>query len=240
MVKNRTFGYCRCSTARQNIQRQVRNILREYPDAHILEELYSGVNMARPVWMNLYSSLKKGDTVVFDSVSRMSRNADEGVKVYMDLYDRGVNLVFLNEPAINTSTYKKSMDSDAVPVLGTDEDLILEGINKYIKRLATKQIRLAFEQSEKEVMDLHKRVSEGLVTARLNGKTLGRETGRKYTTKKEKAAKDIMLRRDEHFGGSCNYKEIMKLCDISLKTYYKYLGELVRDLNMEELDDSVK
>ena len=36
-----------------------------------------------------------------------------------------------------------------------------------------KQIQLAFEQSEKEISDLHQRTREGIVTARLNGKRIG-------------------------------------------------------------------
>ena len=43
--------------------------------------------------------------------------------------------------------------------------------------LAKEQIKLAFEQSEKEVADLHQRTREGLLTARLNGKQVGRKKG---------------------------------------------------------------
>lgn len=53
---------------------------------------------------------------------------------------------------------------------GTNVDFILKGINEYLMTLAKEQIKLAFEQSEKEVADLHQRTREGLVTAKLNGK----------------------------------------------------------------------
>ena len=45
----------------------------------------------------------------------------------------------------------------------------------YLMALAKEQIKLAFEQSEKEVADLHQRTREGLLTARLNGKQVGRK-----------------------------------------------------------------
>ena len=35
----------------------------------------------------------------------MSRNAEEGFKDYTMLYERGVHLIFLNEPLINTSVF---------------------------------------------------------------------------------------------------------------------------------------
>ena len=37
------YGYCRISTPRQNIERQVRNIAAAYPTAHIVREVYTGM-----------------------------------------------------------------------------------------------------------------------------------------------------------------------------------------------------
>ena len=102
------YGYCRISTAKQSIDRQIRNIKAEYPTAHIVQEAYTGTSIFRPEWLKLYRVLKAGDTVVFDSVSRMSRNAEEGFTLYEDLYHKGIRLVFLKEHHIDTETYKKS------------------------------------------------------------------------------------------------------------------------------------
>lgn len=67
---------------------------------------------------------------------------------------------------------------------GTNVDFILKGINEYLMALAKEQIKLTFEQSEKEVADLHQRTREGLVTAKLNGKQIGRKKGVGFETKK--------------------------------------------------------
>ena len=74
----------------------------------------------------------------------------------MTLFGRGVELVFLKEPYIDTATYKNAIQGK-IEMTGTDIDLILDGINKYLLRLAEDQIRLAFDQAEKEVQDLHQR-----------------------------------------------------------------------------------
>lgn len=92
-----TYGYCRISTKQQSIERQVRNIKAAYPDADLKQEAYTGTKIDRPVFDSLIASLKPGDTVVFDSVSRMSRNAEDGYNLYQDLYNKGINLVFLKE-----------------------------------------------------------------------------------------------------------------------------------------------
>lgn len=113
----------------------------------------------------------------------MSRNAEEGFAMYEELFNRQVCLIFLKEPHINTDTYRKALQG-GIPTTGTDVDYILDGINNYLLALAKEQIRLAFEQAEKEVQDLHQRTAEGIETARLAGKQIGQKPGSKLTTKK--------------------------------------------------------
>ena len=83
------FGYCRISKPTQNIERQERNILASFPNAVIFKEVYTGVVINRHAWLKLSKAVRKGDTIVFDSVSRMSRNAKEGIEQYMELLDKG-------------------------------------------------------------------------------------------------------------------------------------------------------
>ena len=221
----RIYGYCRVSTMKQSIERQIRNIKAEYPKAVIVTDEYTGTKLDRPGWTKLYNELKPGDTVVFDQVSRMSRDAEEGFRVYEELFNKGVNLIFLKEPHINTKTYKKAMET-GVPMTGTNVDYILEGVNKYLLTLAKEQIRLAFDQAEKEVEDLHQRTREGIETARLNGKQIGQPKGAKLTTKKSIAAKEVILKRSKDFNGDLSDMEVMKLTGIARGTYYKYKREL--------------
>ena len=220
------YSYNRISTHSQSIDRQVRNAKELYPDAIIVNEVYTGTKLdSRPQWNKLYNKLKAGDTVVFDSVSRMSRNADEGFKLYKELFNKGIELVFIKEPHINTSTYKKAI-TGGIELTGTMVDSILEGINKYLLALAEEQIKLAFIQSEKEVMDLRQRTKEGMETARLNGKQIGLEKGTKLTTKKSIEAKEIIMKHSKDFKGTLGDADVMKLCGISRNSYYKYKKEL--------------
>lgn len=68
---------------------------RAYPSAILYEEAYTGTKIDRPKFKTLLRLVKPGDTIVFDEVSRMSRNAEEGFELYKELYDKGVELVFL-------------------------------------------------------------------------------------------------------------------------------------------------
>ena len=220
------YGYCRISTAKQSIERQIRNIKAAYPEAVIVQEIYTRTKIDRKEWNKLYNKVKSGDTIIFDSVSRMSGNTDEGIAAYEDLYNRGVSLAFLKEPHINTDTYKKAL-SNLISMTNTSVDFILEGVNKYLMALAKEQIRLAFEQSEKEVEDLHQRTREGIETARLNGKQIGQRPGAKLTTKKSIAAKEVIKKHSKDFCGTLDDSEVMTLTGLSRNTYYKYKRELL-------------
>ena len=156
------YGYARISTKKQSIDRQIANIKKEYSNAEIYSEAYTGTKADRPEWSKLLKVVKPGDTIVFDSVSRMSRNAEEGIKQYFELYEKGVVLVFLKEGYINTEVFE-STSKQMIPATGNDiADIYIEATNKVIKLLAEKQIAKAFEQAQKEVDDLHIRTSEGM------------------------------------------------------------------------------
>lgn len=220
------YGYVRISRPQQSMERQIRNIKAAYPDAIILQEAYTGVIMNRPEWNKLVKHVKSGDCIVFDSVSRMSRSADEGVVTYFELFEMGVQLIFLKEMYINTDVYSENL-KDRIELQGTDEDEIFKGLNNYFRKLAERQIRIAFEQSEKEVRDLHQRTKEGIETARLNGKQIGQRPGKKLKVKKKQPALDIIEKHSKSFRGTLNDGECMKLAQLSRNTYYKYKRELL-------------
>ncbi len=219
------YGYCRISTKQQSIERQIRNIKTEYNTAVIVTEAYSGTTLNRPEWNKLYKKIKEGDTIIFDSVSRMSRNADEGFLLYEELYNKGIELVFLKEPHINTATYKKALQNN-VAMTGTNVDYILDGINKYLMTLAKEQIKIAFEQAQKEVDDLHQRTKEGIATARLNGKQIGQKPGAKLITKKSIEAKKQIRKYSKDFDGQLSDVECMRMIGLARNTYYKYKREM--------------
>ena len=219
------YGYCRISTKKQSIDRQIRNIKQYSSEAIIITEAYTGTTSNRPQFQKLLNTVKPNDTIIFDSVSRMSRNAKEGFQLYKKLYDNNINLVFLKEPHINTTTYKASIPQ--LPQLN-DEIIqpILDGIQQSLMNLAQQQIILAFQQSEKEVEDLRQRTKEGLITAKLNGSQIGQPKGAKLTTKKSLEIKPQILKYSKSFNGSLTDTDTIKLLQIDRKTYYKYKKEL--------------
>lgn len=98
-------------------------------------------------------------------------------------------------------------------------------INDFLMALAEEQIKAAFEQSEKEVTDLHSRISQGMREAKKNGIRIGITKGTTLITKKSIDCKAIIQKHSKDFGGSLEDPDVMKLCGCSRNSYYKYKKE---------------
>ena len=109
-------------------------------------------------------------------------------------------------------------------------DDILEGVNNYLLKLAKEQIKIAFNQAEKEVLDLRQRTKEGIAEARANGKQIGRAVGTTIETEKARIAKQGILKHSKKFNGTLNNKECMNMLRIAKATFYKYVEELEREI----------
>ena len=239
MGKPIIFGYARISTMKQRIQRQVDNIRREYPDAVIITEEYTGTTTDRPKWNKLVEQIKKEAakgtdvTLVFDEVSRMSRNAAEGMELYEELFNMGVNLIFLKEPHINSKVYRDKLNKqiDKLPKTGckaTDKllDTMLSALHEYTIDIAKEQIEIAFRTAQAEVDYLHQRTSEGVRKAQAAGKQVGRTKGSVIETKKSIEAKKLIQKHSRDFNGTLSDVDCIKLIGIARNTYFKYKREL--------------
>ena len=227
------YGYARVSTTHQRIARQITNILAVYPNATIIREFYTGTTQNRPHWEKFLTQVMKGDTIVFDSVSRMARNSEEGFRDYKTLYESGANLVFLNEPLINSSVLdatKSKLLNVKIETGNAAVDSFFKGniklINNFILAIAEEQIKAAFDQAEKEVADLHSRISQGIREAKKNGTQIGLTKGTTLVSNKSITCKKVIKKHAADFGGTLNDTEVMTLCKISRNSYYKYKREL--------------
>lgn len=246
-----TVGYARVSTHTQKLDRQIRNLKEAYPDIVIIAEVFTGKTDNRPKWNKLLRQCRAGvvDRLVFDEVSRFSRNAEEAIKEYKELYELGIELEFLKEPHINSSIYRQSserkididtakMDAETANLINT----VVGGLNDYLMAVAEKQIYLAFEHAQKEREFLSQRTSEGLKQAKLMGSKVGRQPGQKVETRKAKRAKRYIRSNYKLFGGCLTATECMRILQLSKSTFYRYLAQIKEDchFNAPTSDDMEK
>lgn len=243
-MKTTIYGYVRISTMKQKLQRQIDNIKALYPEAVIIDETYTGTTTDRPKWNKLVEKIRKESAkgtpvmLVFDEVSRMSRNAKEGYAIYEELFNMGVELQFIKEPYLNTDTIRQALNNRIEVSVNTGnsatDDFIngmVELLNKFAMDMVKENIVKAFASAEAEVEYLHRRTSEGVRKAMAEGKTVGRSKGAVQgvnfkETKKATATKEIIMKHSKDFNGTLNDAEVMKLADVARNTYYKYKAEL--------------
>ncbi len=238
------YGYARISTRQQTINRQITNIQKEYPDViRIYTDEITGRKIERPGWNKLMKTVKSGDTIIFDEVSRMSRNAKEGFAVYKELYEKGINLVFLKESYVNTDSYKEALKGAInIDVNSGDQAAdglindIMKAVNRFMFIKLEQDIYAAFADAQREVDYLSQRTKEGLREAKAKGNIPGRRAGNKITTKKSIEAKEKILKYSKYFYGSNSDEEVMKIIGLSRNTYYKYKKELIMDYILKSED----
>ena len=228
-------GYARVSTPKQKLERQIKNLKAAYPDIIIVAEVYTGSTDNRPKWNKLMRQCRAGivEKLVFDEVSRFSRNAEEAIIEYKELYNLGIELEFLKEPHINSKIYRdaterkididtETMDIETANLI----DTVIGGLNDYLMAIAEKQIYLAFEHAQKEREFLSKRTSEGLKQAKLMGSKVGRQKGEKLETKRMKKAKRRIRRLYKLFGGPLSATDTIRAIQVTKSTFYRYLEQM--------------
>lgn len=228
-------GYARVSTPTQKLRRQIDNLREAYPEIVVISEVYTGSTDNRPKWQKLMRQCRAGivGKLVFDEVSRFSRNAEEAIVEYKELFNLGIELEFLKEPHINSKIYKDASERKIeIATEGMDEETanlintVIGGLNDYLLSVAEKQIYLAFEHAQKERELLSQRTSEGLKKAKLMGSKVGRQPGQKLVTKKSKRAKRIIRKHFKLFGGELTATQCYTIAQITKSTFYRYLQEM--------------
>lgn len=241
-MENRVYGYIRVSTRKQSVELQRKAISAYSRIDEWFEDTKTGTTINRDnfnrlvKWVN--SDLEEGNkvTIIFYSVSRMSRNAKEGIEQYFSWYDKGVELVFLSEHHIDTASYRQAQNK-AIATVSTDNEKldkcingILDCLNEFINSKVQDDIVKAFEQAQKEVDDLHKRTSDGMKASGAAEKISKARKGNIFTTAKELNTRISMLECLKEFGGQQTIARFAKDRGLSRVTVYKYRDNINADL----------
>ena len=179
----------------------------KYSDRYIYKDDISGATFNRSEWKELESNLNEGDTVVFKEISRFTRQAEEGYKKYMELMDKGINLVFLDNPTVSTDYIK-----NLTKVANTQNLVTKTALESTIKLLLI--VELDRVQQEREI--IAKRIKQGI---QASDKKQGRKVGQLDKITEELKA-DIKLFLSDR---SIKQIDLMNKHGISRNTLKKYI-----------------
>ncbi|WP_342043298.1 recombinase family protein [Bacillus sp. OTU2372] len=199
------FGYVRVSSKEQNEARQLETMRKEgIEERDIFIDKASGKNFDRPKYQLLKQMVREGDTVVFDSITRMGRNMNDTMKEYEWFVENGVQLRFIKEPMINNSNEQ--------------DDIMKQAIQKIILTLLT-----AFAEKERD--EIKTRQAEGIAVAKDQGKHMGRPKT-EITQEFEQAYKQW---KDNEITAV----EAMKKVNLPRSTFYRIVKEYEETLYPE-------
>ena len=216
------FSYKRISTKEerglQKYNRQEKALQKYAEENNIeyvaeFEEDESGKNFEdRKQWNRLEKLLQSGDTVVFKDLSRFTRETDNGYKKYMELMEKGVNLIFLDNKTVCTDYIKQLLN------IAEKQNIIAKiSIEHTIKLL----LYVELDRVEQERIILINRIKQGLSAS---GKKSGRKEG-SLTKMSEELKEDINKFITDR---SIKQIDLMNKYNISRNTLKKYV-ELVKN-----------
>lgn len=217
---NKTYCYIRISTDKQEYDRQTQ-IFKDKGyingvNCEYIEETFTGTKTKRPKFDELIKRMEKGDNLICESLSRLSRG---GVIKTLDLITD-----FIQKKQINVTILKEGFYLQAGEKPDANTNLLL-GIFSVLG------------QFERDLIS--ERTKEGLKAVKSKGVKLGREKG-KYNTK-ENFIKTIDYMLNNEVGQdkaslmckfpTMSFKNLLKKCYIKYNTkdYQEILNKVKED-----------
>ena len=118
-------GYIRVSTEEQNTARQ-EILMRDLGVDELFIDRYIGKNTSRPELQRMLAYVRKGDTVIVESISRFARNAKDLLELVEQLTAKGVDFVSKKETIDTTTPAGKFMLTIFAAVAELEREYILQ------------------------------------------------------------------------------------------------------------------
>lgn len=211
-----TYSYKRISTKEErNKQRYNRqqSALEKYAKDNDIEYLIefqedeSGKSFEnRKEWNKLEKLLQPGDTIVFKDISRFTREAENGYKKYMELLEKGIELIFIDNQTVSTPYIKQLLD------VANRQNLVAKtSLESTVKLLLIVEL----DRVEQERLIFIKRTKDGIAAS---PKASGRKEGQldKMTPELKADIQEYLTNR------SIKQTDLMKKHNISRNTLKKY------------------
>ncbi|MFQ7287462.1 MAG: recombinase family protein [Lacrimispora saccharolytica] len=209
------YSYMRISTKidrdKQSYTRQ-ESALAKYAENNKIEYVFqfkedvSGMSFEnRAEWQRIEKIVQPGDTIVFKDISRFTREAEAGYTKYMGLMNKGVNLVFIDNPTISTDYIKELLH------IAEQQDLVAKtSLESTVKLLLIVELNRA----EQERLTLKKRTKDGMAAS---PNKAGRKPGQLDKLTDELQADIVLYLADR----SVKAIDLMRKHNISRNTFKK-------------------
>lgn len=220
IVMGNYFSYMRISTkeerGKQKYTRQ-ENSLQRYARTKNIDYVFefkedaSGKSFTnRSEWNRLEKIIQPNDTIVFKDITRFTRESENGYIKYMELMEKGIHLIFLDNPTLSTG-YIKDLISTAKN---------MNFLEKTINEMLVKVLLAAeLTRAEEERLTISQRTKDGMAAS---PNKAGRKVGQldKMTEALENDIRRYLTDR------SIKQVDLMNKYKISRNTLKKYISLL--------------
>ena len=150
--------------------------------------------------------LQGGDTVVFKDLYRFTREAENGYKKYMEWLDRGINMVFLDNPTVSSDYIRQMMTT------AEQQDIVT-------KTAMESSIKLLIIVGEKQRLYISQSIKDGIAAS---NKKSGRKPGQ-LDKMSDALREDILKYLSDR---SIKQVDLMRKYNISRNTLKKYVYKI--------------
>lgn len=147
------IGYARVSTIDQNLDRQIHS-LTEYGCEKVIQEKFTGTIRERQGLINLFDVIRKGDTVVVESISRLGRKTLDILSIIQQFEEIGVQFVSLKENMDTRTPTGKAMLQMMCVIAELERNLIAERVKEGLEASKKRGKRLGRPKLEKEKLSI--------------------------------------------------------------------------------------
>ena len=176
----------------------------------------SGKNFTdRKQWCKLESIIQSGDTIIFKDICRFTRQAEQGYIKYMELLNKGVELIFIDNQTVSTPYIKQLLN------IAQEQNLVAKtSLESTVKLLLIVEL----DRAEQERQTTVQRIKDGI---KASNKKSGRPVG-KLDKMSEELKADIKLFCNDR---TIKQVDLMNKYNISRNTLKKYI-EIVKKNQM--------
>lgn len=211
------YSYMRISTEEerglQKFTRQ-KSALQKYARDNNIEytlefkEDKSGKNFTdRKEWKKLESIVQSGDTIVFKDICRFTRQAEQGYSKYMELLNKGVEMIFIDNQTVSTPYIKQLLN------VAKQQNLVAKtSLESTVKLLLIVEL----DRAEQERKTTVQRIKDGI---KASDKKSGRAVGKLDKISDELKADIQLFLKDR----TIKQVDLMNKYHISRNTLKKYI-----------------
>lgn len=136
-----TIAYARVSTEQQELARQL-DALEKYGYDKLIQEKYSGTKKEREGLNKLLDTVRTGDTVVVESISRLGRNTIDILTIIEGLDKKEINFVSLKENIDSNTPTGKAMLGMIAVISQLERDLIAQRTKEGLQVVKARGVKL--------------------------------------------------------------------------------------------------